>query len=424
MTKLIAAKNVTVIGLGYIGLPTAALLASSGYQVHGVDINPGIVERIQAGEAHIAEADLDMLVEASVVRGKLTVSAHVEPADIFIIAVPTPLNLDKSPDLSAVEAAFDSIAPQIKRGDLIILESTCPVGTTKKMAERLSTQRTDIVFPVAHNENADIHVAYCPERVLPGQILKELIDNDRVVGGLTPACTQKAIDFYQSFVKGECLATDSKTAEMCKLTENSFRDVNIALANELSMICDQQGINVWEVIQLANHHPRVNILQPGPGVGGHCIALDPWFIINQSPEQSQLLRSARGVNDSKPQWVLQKIDAAINKFQVANQAKPTVACLGNTFKANVDDVRESPALEIVSQLAAKYPNQILVVEPNLDELPDQLFNKQLKRVSFEKSINDADILVLLVDHTEFKNKPHINDKEKILLDFKGLWSKQ
>lgn len=422
MTKLIAAKNVAVIGLGYIGLPTAALLASRGYQVHGVDIKPEIVQRIKAGEAHIAEADLDMLVEASVVRGKLTVSIQVEPADIFIIAVPTPLNLDKSPDLSAVEAAFDSIAPQIKNGDLVILESTCPVGTTEQMANRLSKLRSDLNFPI-NVTNQDVFIAYCPERVLPGQILKELIENDRVVGGMSPDCTQKAIDFYKTFVKGECLATGSKTAEMCKLTENSFRDVNIALANELSMICDQQGINVWDVIQLANHHPRVNVLQPGPGVGGHCIALDPWFIINQSPEQSQLLRSARVVNDAKPQWVLQKIEAVIKQYQATSEAKPTVACLGITFKANIDDVRESPALEIVSQLAEKYPNQIHVVEPNIDELPDQLVNHAVKKVSFEKSINDADIIVLLVDHTEFKNKPYNKYKEQILLDFKGLWSK-
>ncbi len=417
-------KTVCVVGLGYIGLPTAALLASRGYQVIGVDINPEIVRCIQAGAAHIAEADLDMLVEAAVSSGKLSVTTHYEPADVFIIAVPTPLSEGKRPDLSAVEAAFDSIAPHIKQGDLIILESTCPVGTTEKMVERLSTQRPDIVFPVASKETTDVHIAYCPERVLPGQILKELIENDRVVGGITPRCAQEAIAFYQSFVKGECLATDSKTAEMCKLTENSFRDVNIAFANELSMICDQQGINVWNLIQLTNRHPRVNVLQPGCGVGGHCIAIDPWFIVNQHPDHTQILQAARAVNDSKSQWVRQKVQEAIATIQAESGAVPTVAYLGITFKANVDDVRESPALEIVANTAEKTPHQVLVVEPNLKSLPEVLQSKPIQHVSLDQACNKADLLVLLVDHKEFKEPTFNPNKEQIVLDFKGLWSVQ
>lgn len=408
-------KSVCVVGLGYIGLPTAALLASKGYEVIGVDTNLEVIRSIQAGAAHIAEADLDSLLEKAVTSGKLKAKTTCEPADIFIIAVPTPLKADKSPDLTAVEAAFYSIAPHLNQGDLVILESTCPVGTTEKMVVRLYGQRPDL--------SGKIHVAYCPERVLPGQILKELVDNDRVVGGISPACTQAAIDFYQSFVKGECFPSDSKTAELCKLTENSFRDVNIAFANELSIICDEQGIEVWQLIKLANRHPRVNILQPGCGVGGHCIAIDPWFIVNQAPESTQLLQAARAVNDSKTQWVLQKIFEAVDAHQAILGALPQIACLGITFKANVDDVRESSALEIVANLAEKYSNQILVVEPNLKWLPTTLQNKPIQHVSFDQASQEADLLVLLVDHKEFK-KPRINShKQQTVLDFKGLWSK-
>lgn len=409
-------KIVCVVGLGYIGLPTAALLASRGYEVIGVDTNPEIVRCIQAGTAHIAEADLDSLLEKTVTSGKLSATSACEPADIFIIAVPTPLKADKSPDLTAVEAAFDSIAQLLKQGDLVILESTCPVGTTETMVDRLYSQSPDL----RHN----IHVAYCPERVLPGQILKELVDNDRVVGGITPACTQKAIAFYQTFVKNQCFATDSKTAELCKLTENSFRDVNIAFANELSIICDQQGIDVWQLIKLANRHPRVNVLQPGCGVGGHCIAIDPWFIVNQAPESTQLLQAARAVNGSKTQWVLQKIHNAVADYQKTLGALPKIACLGITFKANIDDVRESPALEIVANLAEKYSNQILVVEPNLKLLPTTLQNKPIQHVSLDQASHKADLLVLLVDHKEFKNPPINSHKKQTVLDFKGLWSTQ
>lgn len=420
-SKAITSKNICVVGLGYIGLPTAALLASRGYQVVGVDSNPTIVNSVKSGCAHIAESDLDMLIEASVTSGKLKAATQVEPADIFIVAVQTPVNENKSPDLSAVVAAFDSIAPHLKKGDLIILESTCPVGTTDAMGRRLDEKRPDLAITAVDQASPDVCIAYCPERVLPGQILKELIENDRVVGGITPVSTQKAIEFYQSFIKGQCLATDSKTAEMCKLTENSFRDVNIAFANELSMICDQQGINVWELIKLANHHPRVNILQPGPGVGGHCIPVDPWFIINQFPEQSQLLSSSRAVNDSKLKWVIQKIAEAVEKLQEANK-KPLIACLGITFKANVEDIRESPALEIVANLAKLYPNQIRVVEPNLNALPERLISQSVQTTTLDQATAEADLLVLLVGHTEFIQLPNAT-KEQIVLDFTGLWSK-
>lgn len=409
-------KSVCVIGLGYIGLPTAALLASHGYQVLGVDINPETLACIQSGSAHIAEADLDTLIESAITSGKLKISTQPAPSNIYIIAVPTPLNKDNSPDLRSVEAAFDSITPHLKKGDLIILESTCPVGTTAAMLKRVNSQRPDLL--------EKFHLAYCPERVMPGQILKELVNIDRVVGGITPTCTQRAIDFYQTFVQGKSFGTDSKTAELCKLAENCFRDVNIAFANELSIICDQQGIDVWHLIQLANLHPRVNILQPGCGVGGHCIAVDPWFIVNQLPESTQLLKAARAVNDSKAQWVLQKIHEAVDVYQVEQGKIPQIACLGIAYKANVNDVRESPAIEIVTKLSEKYPNKILVVEPNLKTLPTVLQNKPLSHPSLHKAFDEADLLVLLVDHKEFKNPPVNSDKKQTVLDFKGLWSTQ
>lgn len=409
-------KTVCVVGMGYIGLPTAAILASNGYKVLGIDINPEVVACIKSGYAHIAEPDLNIYLEAAVLNGKLTVKTQCEPADVFIIAVPTPLNSDNSPDLSAVESAFDSVAPSLKQGDLVILESTCPVGTTQNMAKRLCAQRPDL--------SDKIHLAYCPERVLPGQILKELVENDRVVGGITTECTQEAIAFYESFVKGECFATDSKTAELCKLTENTFRDVNIAFANELSIICDQQGVDVWELIKLANRHPRVKVLQPGCGVGGHCIAIDPWFIVNQSPDSTPLIQAARAVNDSKTQWVLKKIHETVSAHQAEHQTNLQIACLGITFKANVDDLRESPAFQIVCTLAEKYPDQVVVVEPNLKKLPTALKNTSIQYTSFDQACSKADLIVLLVDHKEFKKPSNNSQKKQTVLDFKGLWSTQ
>lgn len=408
-------QTVCVIGLGYIGLPTAALLASHGYQVIGADINPAIVEALNSGKTHFAETDLDMLVSVSVSSGALVARSMPEAADVFIIAVPTPLKADKSPDISYVESAFDSITPHLKHGDLVILESTCPVGTTEAMAQRLAILRPDL--------SQSIDVAYCPERVLPGQILRELIENDRIVGGITPQATEQAINFYSTFIKGECLFTDVRTAEMCKLTENSFRDVNIAFANELSIICDKHGIDVWQLIKLANRHPRVNVLQPGCGVGGHCVAIDPWFIVNQAPESTKLLQAARDVNYSKTQWVLNKIHEAVAAHQAEQGSHPLIASLGITFKANVDDVRESPALQIVANLAEKYSNQMLVVEPNLKMLPTALQNKAIHHVDLDQASQEADLLVLLVEHKEFKKLPVNSGKKQKVLDFKGYWSK-
>lgn len=409
-------QSVCVIGLGYIGLPTAAVLASSGYQVTGVDINPTIIDNLNAGKSHIAETDLDELVCSSVDSGAFLARDKPKPSDVFIVAVPTPLNEDKSADISYVEAAFDSIVPQLKSGDMVILESTCPVGTTEAMAQRIASQRPDL--------SQSIDVAYCPERVLPGQILQELINNDRVVGGITPKATAKAISFYNTFIKGECLATNVRTAEMCKLAENTFRDVNIAFANELSIICDQQGIDVWKLIKLANHHPRVDILQPGCGVGGHCISVDPWFIVNQAPETSKLIQAARSVNDAKPQWVTEQIIIAAEKHQEQTGTLPIIACLGAAFKANVEDARESPALKVITALSKKYTNHVWVVEPNLEVLAVNLNGTTVRSASFEQACQEADLLALLVDHTEFK-KQRIQSKEnQTVLDFKGLWSNE
>ena len=317
----------------------------------GVDVNQKTVDTINRGEIHIVEPDLDMVVHAAVVEGYLRATTQPEAADAFLIAVPTPFKDGPSgphhPDLGYIESASKSIAPVLKVGDLVILESTSPVGATEQMAAWLAQARPDLTFPQTHGEASDIRVAHCPERVLPGHVLRELVQNDRVIGGMTAKCSAAAASLYQVFLEGECVITDARTAEMCKLTENSFRDVNIAFANELSIICDKQGINVWELIKLANRHPRVNILQPGPGVGGHCIAVDPWFIVSASPDEARLIRTAREVNDYKPEWVIEKIKQACGSL---NKKTVKVACLGLTFKANIDDMRESPALEITKRL--------------------------------------------------------------------------
>ncbi|MDR0762404.1 MAG: UDP-N-acetyl-D-mannosamine dehydrogenase, partial [Campylobacteraceae bacterium] len=344
-------KTVSVIGLGYIGLPTAAMFAAGGIKVIGVDVNQYAVDTINQGKIHIVEPELDKLVSNVVASGYLKAVTKPKTADAFIIAVPTPFKDKHEPDLSYIESAAEAIAPVLKKGDLVILESTSPVGATEQMAERLSSKRSDLTFPQTHGEDSDIRVAHCPERVLPGRILKELVENDRIIGGMTPKCSNAAVKLYKSFVKGECIITDAKTAEMCKLTENSFRDVNIAFANELSIICDKLGINVWELISLANRHPRVNILQPGCGVGGHCIAVDPWFIVSKTPKEAKLIRTAREVNSHKPEWVVDKVDEAISRFLKENPQKNknniTVACFGLAFKPDIDDLRESPAVEIV-----------------------------------------------------------------------------
>ena len=395
--------TVSVIGLGYIGLPTAAMFASRKVNVIGVDINQHAVDTINRGEIHIVEPELDMVVHAAVTEGYLRATTRPEPAEAFLIAVPTPFQGDHEPDLSYVRAAAEAIAPVLKKGDIVILESTSPVGTTEHMLQWLVAARSDLRFPVAGaaGQGIDIHIAYCPERVLPGHVIRELVENDRIIGGLTEACAKRAADIYRVFVEGELLFTNARTAEMAKLTENAFRDVNIAFANELSLISDKLDINVWELIKLANHHPRVNILQPGCGVGGHCIAVDPWFIVDKTPEQARLIRTAREVNDHKPQWVLEKVRAAVDSLMATGREETslTVALLGLAFKPNIDDLRESPALQIAKLFAGETRTSLLVVEPNIDALPTAMASQAL--VSVEEAISQADVIVLLVNHSEF-----------------------
>ena len=423
-------KTISIVGLGYIGLPTAAVFASRKVRVIGVDVNQHAVDTINRGQIHIVEPDLDMVVQAAVSQGYLRATTQAEPADAFLIAVPTPFkadhNGDHEPDLRFIEAASTSIAPVLKAGNLVILESTSPVGATEQMAAWLAAARPDLTFPQTHGEASDIRIAYCPERVLPGHVLRELVQNDRVIGGMTPKCSEAAARLYKTFVQGECVITNARTAEMCKLTENSFRDVNIAFANELSIICDKQGVNVWELIQLANRHPRVNILQPGPGVGGHCIAVDPWFIVSQTPDEARLIRTAREVNDSKPEWVINKVKLAVAHYLHANPQKNinnvTIACFGLAFKPDIDDLRESPAVEIVCQLATERFFEILVVEPNINELPVKMKSEVILRlVSSNDAIAQADIIVMLVNHTAFYEISIEKISNKKVIDTRGVW---
>ncbi|MDR3369915.1 UDP-N-acetyl-D-mannosamine dehydrogenase [Rhodoferax sp.] len=399
-------QKIIVMGLGYIGLPTASMLATKGHQVLGVDVSEHAVNTINSGRIHIIEPDLDILVRSAVNSGNLKASLTPEEGDTFIIAVPTPFKeLDgnpKAPDLSYVEAATRAIVPYLREGNLVILESTSPVGTTEFIYQTIVEMRPELA--------GKIHAAHCPERVLPGHILRELVDNDRIVGGMSKAANDLAGDLYKSFCNGAILLTDSKTAELSKLVENSFRDVNIAFANELSLVCDHLGINVWETIALANRHPRVNILQPGPGVGGHCIAVDPWFIVSSAPEQAKLIKTARQVNDDKPHWVIDKVKAKAARFK-----EPVIACLGLAFKANIDDMRESPALEIVKDLIAQNVGKIMACDPNVhaDKLGFPLYD--LKQV-----LKEADILLLLVDHTEFKEMDMDAIRDKVVIDTRGV----
>jgi UDP-N-acetyl-D-mannosaminuronic acid dehydrogenase len=412
-----AIQTVCVIGLGYIGLPTAATLASRGIDVVGVDINPCVVETVNAGRCHFSEPDLDMLLRAATTLGKLRAVSHPEPADAFVIAVPTPFREDRSPNLDHIDLAADAIAPVLVSGNVVILESTSPVGTTERLAARLAQVRPDLRFPPArHSEPLDVHVAHCPERVLPGRMVRELIENDRIIGGMTEACAERAEAVYRVFLQGQAFRTDASTAELVKLVENASRDVNIAFANELSLVCDQLGLNVWSVIELANRHPRVSILQPGPGVGGHCIAIDPWFIVASAPERTRLIRTAREVNDSKPNFVVSQIREHAERFK-----RPVVACLGQTYKPDVDDLRESPALAITSQLARSGDERILVADPNLETLPEQLVS--LPNVSFCETIEavrQADIIVILVAHTAFRKIPREELMRRVVIDTTGL----
>ncbi|WP_416040828.1 UDP-N-acetyl-D-mannosamine dehydrogenase [Acinetobacter lactucae] len=413
-------KHICVIGLGYIGLPTAATFAAHGVKVTGVDVNQHAVDMINQGKVHIVEPDLDALVRDVVAQSKLTAQTVPTEADAYIVAVPTPFKDDYQPDLKYIEAAAKALAPFLKPGNLVILESTSPVEATEQMSAWLAEARSDLTFPQTHSEQADVLVAHCPERVLPGKVLQELISNDRIIGGMTPRCSAAACDLYKIFVKGECIETNARTAEMCKLTENSFRDVNIAFANELSIICDKLDINVWELISLANRHPRVNILQPGPGVGGHCIAVDPWFIVAKSPEQARLIRTAREVNDAKPHWVIDQVKIKIVEFLQANPNKMiqdvTIACYGLAFKPDIDDLRESPALEITKQLAQQGLN-ILAIEPNIDSLPVNM-PSNIQLIQLEEK-NKADIHLILVEHKEFKKGLHEINLE-FVVDTKGI----
>ena len=419
-------KRISVIGLGYIGLPTAAMFASRKIEVVGVDVNQHAVDTINRGEVHIVEPDLDMVVRAVVSEGYLRATTVPEPAEGFLIAVPTPFKGDNhDPDLSYIKAAALAIAPVLEAGNLVILESTSPVGATEAMADWLAEARTDLSFPQKAGESSDIRIAHCPERVLPGKVMQELITNDRVIGGMTPSCSAQAAALYTTFVTGDCvLASSPRVAEMAKLTENSFRDVNIAFANELSLICDELRMDVWELIRLANLHPRVNILQPGPGVGGHCIAVDPWFIVSSAPNQARLIRTAREVNDSKPNWVIEQVQAAIADTLIQNIERTpsdiTIACFGVTFKADIDDLRESPSLAIVEELVRDSKCNVMVVEPNIESLPEVLRGAELVHSPRDAS-QRCDIALLLVGHREFKStflKPLLDGKH--VIDAGGL----
>jgi len=422
-------ETISVIGLGYIGLPTAAMFASYGKQVIGVDVNQDIVDTINRGEMHIIEPELDAIVQKAVNDGKLKAVLTPEPADAFLIAVPTPfLAIENKgdipqPDLKYIQAAAKAIAPVLKKGDLVILESTSPVGATEQMAEWLAEARTDLTFPKTAGENSDIRIAHCPERVLPGHVVRELVENDRVIGGLTAKCSTLSVELYKTFVQGDCVITNARTAEMAKLTENSCRDVQIAFANELSIICDELGIDVWELISLANRHPRINILQPGPGVGGHCIAVDPWFIVSRTPEKAKLIHMARKVNDAKPQWVINKVKIAIADFLQANPDKTvkdvTVACYGLAFKPDIDDLRESPALRITQVIAKMHSGITLGVEPNIAKLPD-LFNGGIELVHLNTANKSADVKVVLVRHKEFINIVKTGLELNTVIDACGL----
>ena len=409
--------KVSVIGLGYIGLPTAAMLANRGVEVIGVDINERSVQLVNEGKVPIVEPDLDIAVRAAVTMSKLRAVTTPEPAEAFVIAVPTPFAENHTPDLRYIEAAARSLAPVLAKGNLVVLESTSPVGTTDRFCGWLAQLRPDLTFPNEVGENADIQVAYCPERVLPGRVLLELVANDRIIGGMTPLCAQRAQDLYQIFVQGVCHLTDAKSAEMVKLTENAFRDVNIAFANELSLLCERHDLDVWEVIDLANRHPRVGILKPGPGVGGHCISVDPWFLVDSAPDLARLIRTAREVNDSKPEYVLAKVRTIAQRFK-----EPVIACLGLAFKPDIDDLRESPALHIAERLADLQLGQLAIVEPYISELPASLRGRNQVRLSeMAPAIKPADIVLLLVDHKQFRRVDRQSLREKVVIDTRGLW---
>jgi UDP-N-acetyl-D-mannosaminuronic acid dehydrogenase len=416
-------NTISMIGLGYIGLPTATMFAARRKNVIGVDVSNHVVDTINRGKIHIVEPELDMLVQAAVSAGYLRATTKPEPAEAFLIAVPTPIAEGCKPDLSYIKAAAEAIAPFITKGNLVVLESTSPVGTTEQLAEWLAAARPDLTFPQQAAEAADVQIAYCPERVLPGRIVHELVSNDRIIGGMTRTATWMAAALYGIFVQGDLIATNARTAEMCKLTENSFRDVNIAFANELSMICDKLDIDVWALIDLANRHPRVNILQPGAGVGGHCIAVDPWFIIDTTPREAHIIRAAREVNDRKPEWVLNKIKASAFDAMAKNPSSAMsdikIACLGLTFKPDIDDLRESPALKIAEKLS-RLGCQVLVVDPNIEALPITLRATNVRLLSLAAALATADVVCVLVKHRSFVEATEDIRRHRNTIDAVGL----
>lgn len=408
--------KVAVLGLGYIGLPTAAVIASGGADVLGVDVKEEILDGVSTGSIHILEPDLEGLVQKVVTDGSLRVAAKPQPSDVFIIAVPTPIDDDKRPVLTSVFSAAGSIAPVLERGNLVILESTSPVGTTEAVCSLLSHLRPDLTFPTQAALAADVNVAYCPERVLPGRIVTEIVQNDRCIGGVSALCSIRAQRFYKSFVRAACIITTARTAELVKLTENAFRDANIAFANELSMICDRLDINVWDVIDLANRHPRVNILRPGPGVGGHCIAVDPWFIVHSTPDLANLIRTARTTNDGMIAYTIAAATALIDAHPRAD-----VACLGLSFKANVDDLRGSPALQVAKTLAEGHGRRIKIVEPHIKELPADVARTGAMFVSLKNALASCAVAIVLVDHEEFRRVPLGERRHLAVLDTRGIW---
>lgn len=411
-------KRVVVVGLGYIGLPTAAAIATRGCEVVGVDVNPAVVDAINAGRVPFVEPDLAVAVAGAVAQGNLTATSEMAPGDAFLLAVPTPFTETRTADLSFVRAAAEAVAPVLKPGNTVILESTSPPGTTRQVSEWIGALRPDLALPGRSSARPDIHVAHCPERVLPGRIMIEMVTNDRIVGGLTPSCAESAADIYRIFSQGNIAITDAESAEMAKLVENSYRDVNIAFANEISMICDDLELDAWEVIEMANRHPRVNILNPGPGVGGHCIAVDPWFIVAAAPDRAQLIRTARETNDAKPMHVIERVIG-----RAARIVDPRIACLGLAFKADVDDLRESPSVQIVQELSQRLPQaHITVVEPHIREVPVELAGaSNISLGELSETIREADLILLLVDHAQFKQVKRSNLQGKIVFDTRGTW---
>jgi UDP-N-acetyl-D-mannosaminuronic acid dehydrogenase len=427
-----ALSSAAVIGLGYIGLPTAVSLATGGLEITGVDVNPAIVDAVNRGETPFAEPDLSVAVSGAVAMGRLRAQREMPQADAYVIAVPTPFIADhdahpggrphgprRRADLSYITAAAEAVADVLRGGEVVVLESTAPPGTTRRVSELIAARRPDLHLPHVTDVPPDVHVAHCPERVLPGRIMIEIATNDRVIGGLTPACAARAVELYRTFCHGDLIVTDAASAEMAKLAENAYRDVNIAFANELSLICQRLGLDVWEIRQMANHHPRVEILRPGPGVGGHCIAVDPWFIVESAPDLARLIRTARDVNDHMPEHTAEQIVATSRRFR-----DPRIACLGLSFKADVGDLRESPAVDITARIAAALPDvKILTVEPHVASLPgflDELDNVVLTDV--EHAIAESDVIALLVDHSCFRAIKKTQLAGKVVYDTRGMWS--